>query len=366
MELPAFLQNTVQRIKAHAQLKQRGRLVRLLVRLRQFWHSLNVAQRCYLTATLLAVLLLFTDSPRTILTMASILVVLGLVFDVWPRFLALWHSLPGKALILLFYAVVANFALGNAAGMVNEITGAAASKLPYSHNFAILLSLPGWFFVTSLLALLIANTAMPLYLVLLLFLKLFGIHGLWHPPHYRFVFTTALVRFIWSAVMVAILVYAGALTGVGSDSSAFTAGVYQGLQHELDEEDAPDAPQTLDESKQSVDRGVKVAVKSTDEPNIGINVTRGGETSTFMSMSGSEMKQRAERYHALQQSMLADFIFTYEADGRSRCEHAEGSKVVELNDYEILEITPDKSQPLGYSYRVQVCRSAAFGKRAPG
>ncbi|CAM2807838.1 hypothetical protein SHAM105786_05460 [Shewanella amazonensis] len=373
MELPALTSQIKMKISGLFNRPFAQPFTRILSGLKQFWHSLNFAQRCYVTATLLLLIetVLMLDLGPWFLGLMSVLVLTGLVSEFWPRFLHVWHSLPGKALILLFYAVVANFALGNAAGMVNEVTGVAASSLPYSHNFAILLSLPGWFFITSLLMLLLAQVAMPFYLLLLLLLKPFGIHALWHPPHYRFVFTTALVRWFWSIALLIQLLMLGAFTGVGSDSSAFTSGLYEGF-FAADEKvqkkviDTGILPTPAEDSTASTASGaVSDAVTEeldNSDGSFGVHITRDGETSNLASMPVREMKDRAERYHSLQQSMLAYFIYVYESDSRSRCQHTEGSKVVELNDYEILEVLKDDSIPLGYSYSVKRCISPAFGQ----
>jgi hypothetical protein len=65
----------------------------------------------------------------------------------------------------------------------------------------------------------------------------------------------------------------------------------------------------------------------------------------------------------MQQRALADFIYVFEADSRSRCAHSQDSRVIELNDYEFLEITRDKSEEneIGYLYQVKACKSAAIG-----
>ncbi len=100
----------------------------------------------------------------------------GIVSETWPKFMVLWNSLPGKAVILFVYAIIANFALASASGMVNSITGVSASALPYSHNFALILMVPSWFFVTTLMALVGGMLVIFVYLFFLLLLKPFGVH----------------------------------------------------------------------------------------------------------------------------------------------------------------------------------------------
>ena len=51
-------------------------------------------------------------------------------------------------------------------------------------------------------------------------------------------------------------------------------------------------------------------------------------------------------------AILAYFIYELEADSYSRCQVTEGSRMVELNDYEILEITQLSEQERTYKYEV--------------
>tara|TARA_Y200000002_G_C22570411_1_gene616397 strand:- start:505 stop:1065 length:561 start_codon:yes stop_codon:yes gene_type:complete len=67
-----------------------------------------------------------------------------------------------------------------------------------------------------------------------------------------------------------------------------------------------------------------------------------------------------EGYFGRSKHLIAMFAFNYEADEYSRCKKAKNSKVVELNDYEIVEITPNETMPYGYSFIVKACESPAF------
>jgi hypothetical protein len=57
---------------------------------------------------------------------------------------------------------------------------------------------------------------------------------------------------------------------------------------------------------------------------------------------------------------IALFAFQLEANVKSRCKKLPQSHVVELNDYEILEITPDTKAEYGYHFEVKKCISPAF------
>ena len=99
--------------------------------------------------------------------------------------------------MLFFYAIIANFALAHSSGLINGQTGVSASVTPYSHNFALILVLPTWFFIVSLITLVMLQALLPFYLILLVILKPFGVHGLRHKPEHQYVLSTAFLRYLW-------------------------------------------------------------------------------------------------------------------------------------------------------------------------
>lgn len=90
--------------------------------------------------------------------------------------------------------------------------------------------------------------------------------------------------------------------------------------------------------------------------------------SQFLLTIGSETDKSdaSQNYDEVLNQILAYFIFRFESDGSSRCEHTEGSNIVELNDYEILEIMPNSTAKYGYTYTVKPCISAAIGHQFKG
>ena len=175
-----------------------------------FWRSLTFAQRLYFTAIILFFIFLNDESevtpgiseneqllndlfsPSTFLMVAIIIV--ALLSELWPKLMKFWDSLPGKAVVLIFYAFIANYALAYAAGAINDITGVSAYHFPYTHNLSLMLSLPSWFFISTLSILLLVPLLQPFYVLLLLLMRPFGLHTMWHPPEYRFPIITSFVR----------------------------------------------------------------------------------------------------------------------------------------------------------------------------
>lgn len=353
----------------------------------RFWRTLTFAQRCYFIASLMMVAWLYHDVENTLFELIMFgLVLSALVKEIWPRFMKVWDSLPGKALILFIYAVIANFAIASAGGMVNDVTGVSSSALPYSHNFALILTLPSWFFITTLLALLLSTVLVPIYLLVLLILKPIGVHSLWHAPNYRFVFTTALIRYIWTfALLLEVITVAaqlGLVSGMNIEESQDADVVpsagspKQVASVNTNEVTSSDASKDAS-SDASIDASSDASIKNSND--IKIDETKKAREANGVSALIKELNDtddpleaefktlvtdannQSKRLRKAQELLLAGFIFEFEADTHSRCEHKEGTKVVELNDYEILQISQNVDEDNAYTYEVIACQSAALG-----
>lgn len=306
---------------------------RNLSQLARRFKPLTFAQKCYVVATIIGAATLLLGLPDQVFhTIIFSLVIVGMLHEGFPRFMEVWYSLPGKAVILFLYAVMANYALASASAMVNEVTGVSAQALPYSHNFAIILMLPSWFVVATLLTLVILQLVMPFYLLLLMLLKPFGIALQWHPPDYKYVLTTAVVRYIWVVLLLVKMSMIFEQTGVASYISDTL------MSRKFAPSENPQAPLTATATK---------TVEDSDSPDV--------------EKAKAEVIKNLETYKFVQRRLLAKFIFTNEADIFSRCDHPVGSRVIEINDYEILVVESLAKAKVGYTYKVIPCSSAAFG-----
>jgi hypothetical protein len=355
------------------------RLLRRTSGVVRFWQSLNLAQRCYAAATLVFFSALFFGLQGSFYKVViGVLVTIAILYEFWPRFMLVWNSLPGRAFILFIYAVIANFALASASGLVNSVSGVSAASLPYSHNFAIILMLPSWFFITTLLALVLVQLLMPLYLLVLLLLKPFGVHGLWHAPEYRFVFTTALIRYGWMLLVLVKVVEVSMESGIVSFFSDTPSELVSTSSKVKDKGviaaqiGNPTKPVTLAEAANSIKAQIKAELEDEFKPATALEADlntlpeslsgNASETTTEEErVVGFDLSAQGAAFRLMQKQLLAEFIFNYEADEFSRCANPEGTRVVELNDYEILTIRPLENDDIGYTYTVIPCRSAAIG-----
>lgn len=376
--------------------------------LRNKWQRLTLPQRLYL----LAALLLMSEH----LGLVAIITTIALTLEFWPVFERVWHSLAGKAVLLLFYAIVANYALAMASAIVNEVVGVPATHFNYTHNFAILLLLPAWILGISAVGLLFAQILMPFYLLIALVLKPIGIKlfSLTGNSHYRF--TTLMVRFILSFVLLYhLLLLIGdveeRVESALSDIKAIEQTVKGDLNHDQDKlatislDDAvadkemnpqfvsvepvePEVEGGLANAESDAESDVEPDVELdkeankeantelTKEPNKVPNTATAGRRNVSEEENTTDIqadqqqdsttslaKEYASIRHAYQgeiRELIAQFAYHFEADSRSRCEKQEDANVVELNDYEILEVVPDDTAKYHYRFTVRKCISPAF------
>ncbi|WP_102795571.1 hypothetical protein [Bowmanella denitrificans] len=305
------------------------------------WGWLSPSQKLYVLAL---VILPFHQGWMVALPTA-----LALAMEFWPRFTTWWESLAGRALILLFYAAIANFAVAGAAGLVNDVTGVAAHNLSYTHNFAILLLFPTWAISISLILLLLFQMLLPLYLIAILLLKPFGEKGMRLLSRCRYPISTTLVRILLSTMVLVNLMDAVQHSSHFAEGQQITSTIMQKLTGK-GTESAPKANQALlpSESTSSLS-----AESRTGQSSFGLHINNGGN---LLSCSLAKCD-----YRNFTRVAVANFVYFFESDEYSRCQLDKGSKVVELNDYEILQITQQDDAALGYTFEVKKCISAAFG-----
>ncbi len=321
---------------------------------------LNAPQKLFFIVTLLWA---FSETSRPLL---CFIILIGLAMEFWPRFNTMWHSLLGKACLLFIYAIVANFALASAAGVVNDITGVAAEQLPYSHNLAILLYLPLWFIGFTFCALVLIQLVTPFYLIALLLLKPFGVRATKYLSQGYYPFTTSIIRMVLAAL-------------VASQVHDFNENELEVAGRQFEEifstdfierdggiglgeiNNDPQSDDFLTVSVSSLDNGAeKNKASAVAEDSQGIDAKETPDKSIKKDEKDKE-KMLDIQYQKFIQASLQKFIYFLEADEYSRCEIKEGTRVIELNDFEILEITRVSKKLGSYRYQVKKCISPAIG-----
>ena len=299
--------------------------------------QLSLAQKLYL----LAILLLLLKQPLAWVATISLLAIL---LEFWPVFEKVWHSLAGKAVLLLFYAIIANFALANASAVVNEVVGVPAQHFNYTHNFAILLYIPAWFIIISGIVMFVVQIMSPMYFVLMWLLKPLGIHSPKLVAYQAFHRMTFIIRVILSVI---VLYHLWMLIGIDLEDDIDDPKSH--ISQVLIDDDEQVREEVLAQLEQA-DSAIDEKALANDDADVHVDINA----------DEIDFKQVHQDYYLGVRKAIGYFAFTFEADTFSRCDKAEDAHVVELNDYEILEIVPDKQSQYGYSFLVKKCFSAAF------
>lgn len=327
--------------------------------------KLSTAQKLYLLA--LFSLPFYEQHP----SLTTLLTVSALVIEFWPLFNKLWHSLAGKAVILLFYATIANFSLASSGAIVNEVTGVSAAHFNYTHNFALLLELPVWMVITSSIALLLLQMLLPIYLVGLLLLKLVGFIGFKWQPKYAYPVSTTFLRLMLSFLILHHLMLLVDMerfmeSRFRVDDKGVSFSFNGQFKPNEDKANANLSPLHVPDTAQGKD--VLSAEQKTNKLNTE-SQDPAGQKSQAQETENNATKAEDDAlvyarftaaYRHKVRQLVADFAFGMEADGRSRCQMSANATGVELNDYELLQILPDAGELYGYRFEVIPCVSAAF------
>lgn len=308
-------------------------------RLQQIWLQLDPAQRCYLLATVLGLSWLVSQQPW-------LAVLLGLSLagavsvEIWQGFLRVWHSLAGKAVILLCYAILANFCLALADNMVNDLIGVRPDVAPLSVNMTLMLLAPFWSFLLAFVLLTLYLLLHSLKIGLLLLLRPVGVRS-HHLLSGSYPLWTGLARLIFIPVICLYLamVVQSYLTG-STDSWQLTTAAPASTQQPAAVQGARPLPVGAAPTQNRPEQADRALQINLDE----------GET-----LVDNLTPQVPWIYRS-----VAWFFYHVESLNKSQCPLAPGEHMVHLNDYEILLIAPDEAAPFGYRYQVRACGSPSL------
>ncbi|QBF83124.1 hypothetical protein EXU30_10775 [Shewanella maritima] len=326
----------------------------LLQPLKVLRDKLSMSQKLYLVAL---IILITTQS----LAWVGIFSVIGMAIEFWPIFERMWHSLAGKAFFLLFYAIVANFALATAGSVVNEVVGVSASHFNYTHNFAILLYIPKWIIITSCFALILMQMLLPVYAFCVWLLQMMGVKFKRLTDHQDYHRITYWVRLVLAwVIMYHLLMFIG-VNDLDDDGHEEAKQVQSELVQPSEDHEqtkvAVNTGESKDELAQDNQLGEVQVLADSDEKrdDTGLVVINSD-------LATDEIQYQVIRddYFNAVREAIAVFAFYLEADSFSRCSKAQNSKVMELNDYEFLEITPNNKAKYGFDFEVKKCVSPAF------
>lgn len=310
--------------------------------------QLHFAQWCYLIATVFLVLyLLLGVNHDTLFKTGSVLLLLATAKEMWQRFAIWWHSLLGKACILIFYAIVLNFSFAYAESIVNGVIGIRPDVVPYSVNLAALLLAPAWTLIGSMLTLQFYSMLHLFKVMLLLMLRPFGVPSKHLLEDEIFPIWTLIARIIYLPVVAVILMFTLASYFSGHPEQLLNLGETEQQQN---------TPESLQKQLEEIKKREEELQQQPKGPH-----TKVPEFQVFMGdgyvLGNSGFKLPTMLWL---NKLVASFNYHVESLSASSCKLTPPEHLVHINDYEVLVITPDTTQPLGYNYKVRICDSPAF------
>lgn len=304
------------------------------------WLRLSAAQRSYLVATLFVLLWVVNfNSQIWPLYGMAIALLCAVSLDMWQGFLKIWNSLVGKAVVIVFYAVLGNFCFAMAESQVNHLIGVRPDIVPYTVNLTVLLLAPLWSFGLSLVILTIYTLLHSAKIFLLLFLRPLGVRSRHLLGDEAYPVWTLIARFIYLPVFMTCL---SPLPGIYLDGDSSQ------LERLLSGKPSLIVLETEKAQKQTSGNTAVVNKDQTDENSNQLNI---------------DVSQGLPRILWLNRTQ-ASFLYHIESLSRSSCPLQGKEHLVHINDHEVLVITPDEKAETGYQYQVRLCGSVGYRQPA--
>ncbi|MDZ7869405.1 MAG: hypothetical protein U5L02_09465 [Rheinheimera sp.] len=291
------------------------------------WHSVVICCLLYWYLDGLA----HSSTQTWLLGLLGVTLFGAVIGDIWQGFVRIWHSLPGKAFVLVCYAVLANFCFALADSSVNNLIGVRAEVVPFSVNLTLMLLAPFWSFLLAFALLTLYLLLHTFKVMLLLMLRPLGVRS-HHILNGSYPKLSLMARLCFLPVV--FIYMAAAMTG-------YLTGNTAALQMFQAEDAAPS----------SVVMPGTTATPDVAEPE-DMNINLFGAESSGIRGFNPEVPWINKT--------VAWFLYQVESLGKSQCLLQGAEHLVHLNDYEVLVITPDNKQPYGYRYQVRACGSPSL------
>lgn len=339
----------------------------LTTKIQPIWQKLQPAQRGYALATICVLLwLLSFCSQQWLLYGMALSLLYAVTLDMWQGFLRIWNSLAGKAVIIVFYAILGNFCFAMAESQVNNLIGIRTDVVPYTVNLAVLLLAPIWSFSLSLAVLALYTALHTCKIILLLLLRPLGVRSHHILGDEAYPVKTLLARIVYLPVFMSCLAVlpTAYLAGDSTELEQMFSGDPKVIS--VNTEDGVDktvaaAEQTANNAERSGEQAATGAatdsIHNADQLT-GPAVTAGNnrKNSSLLEIDGNISLSTIPWLNRT----LAGFLYQIESMGRSSCVMSGQEHLVHINDYEVLVITPDKKAETGYQYQIRLCGSVGY------
>lgn len=298
------------------------KLKKLSATVYQQWQLLHLAQRCYLVAVLVLLLALIGLMPAAVaLLIATVASMAAFTLDAWPQLEKFWHSLYGKALMIFVYAIFLNVVLAYAEASVNHLTGVKPDTMRYTVNLVALMLAPAWLIGCSALLMLLYMMLHLSKISLFLLLRPLGLRSKHFFEGEAYPLSTLLLRILLLPLTCIMLIL---MTEAYVDGRAYVK---------------------LDDLYIGFDR---TADAGNQQANLYWH---------WIDANGPfPDDSQAKPYHWYER-LAANFLYQVESQGKSSCALQPEEHGVQVGEFDLLVIKPDKSQAAGYHFSVRPCNS---------
>jgi len=330
------------------------------------WHKLHANQKIYVVA--LVLLIAYADEIFTgqegYISVIGCIALIAMARELWGLFTQIWDTMFGKSIVLVLYAIVANFTLSLSAQKINIIVGVAPSELIYTQGLTTLMMLPFWILLLSVLALtfvFVGAQFKSLFFGLLRFLRLHHTK-LENKEHFSGVFL--IIRLI--ILPLVIMTLAQGLTWYSqkihiqnlSFDITDLLSKEQKINLESEKNDAKKELAAELEAEFGTELDKRGITVSESQPKVSeedvaavVKEIAPAETKVFrlggdIDLSSSEL--------TLFDRAIASFVYHFEAFEFSRCKISKTERAVPLNENDILVVEKDNSD-IGFKFSARLC-----------
>lgn len=313
----------------------------------QRWQLLHLAQRCYLLAVLALLLALLGLIPAAVaFLLATVASMTAFTLDAWPQLEKFWHSLYGKALMIFVYAIFLNVVLAYAEASVNHLTGVKPDTMRYTVNLVALMLAPGWLIGGSALLMLLYMMLHLSKISLFLLLRPLGVRSKHFFEGEAYPLSSLLLRILllpFTCIMLILMTdaYAEGRAYVKLDETyiGFAADAARDNQQQ-------NSGQQGNQQQGSMQQGYQQ--QNSQQQNGGWH---------WISSEGPYPDDSKDKTYHWYEVLAADFLYQVESQGKSSCVLQAEEHGVQVGEFDLLVIKPDKSQASGYHFSVRPCNS---------
>ncbi|SFC88676.1 hypothetical protein [Pseudoalteromonas denitrificans] len=318
------------------------------------WHKLHGNQKIYVLV--LGLIFYFSEQvfsgSESHVAFIGCIALIAMARELWSLFTRIWDTMFGKSIILVLYAVVANFTLALAAQKINIIVGVAPSELVYTQGLTTLMMLPFWILLLSVFALTVVFVGAQLKSVFFGILRFLRLHHAKPENKEHFSGLFLVIRILILPLVVMTL--AQGLTWYSQKIHI------QSLSFDITDLLSKEQKITLKSGTDNVKKELKAEMESdlnSPSANEGVpndqSINKEAVFRVGLKLPESEPESKVSQLTLFDRA-IASFVYHFEAFEFSRCKTTNKERAVPINENDILVVEKDDSD-IGFKFSARLC-----------